>query len=106
MKSSSQNQNLEIDRKSEIIDRLTADWGGIDHPLWRHEAANKINLVIETLLCIIAMSAEDKKGTPEGAAALTALITLTGWDFDQFQENLSDVIEKVELMNSQMGGMQ
>ena len=26
--------------------------------------------------------------------------------FDQFQENLSDVLEKVELMNSQMGGMQ
>lgn len=92
-----------FDRKAKIVERLTADWGGIDHPLWRNEAASKIQFVIETLLCIIAMNDEM---TTETAAASTALLVLTEWKEEEFLENMKDVTEKVMLLNEQEGGMQ
>jgi hypothetical protein len=92
-----------FDRKAKIVERLTANWDGIDHPLWRKEAANKIQFVIETLLCIIAMS-DDM--TPESSAAAAALMVLTEWDEEEFLANMKDVTQKVMLMNEQEGGMQ
>jgi hypothetical protein len=107
MKSSFKGPNPDHFPKSKTIERLTEDWGGIDHPLWRMEIANKVAFTIETLLCIVAMSANKKKGTDEGAAALACLITLTGWDFDEFQSNLDDVMSKVDLLHAESeGGMQ
>lgn len=71
------------------------------------EAANKIAFTIETLLCIIAMSANKKRGSDEGAAALACLISLTGWDFDEFHEHLDDVMSKVDLLHTEAeGGIQ
>lgn len=103
MPSSSRKPKLAINRKTIITERLTADWGGIDHPLWRKEAADKINLAIETFLCIMAMNDD---ATPESNAAASALIFITGWNMDEFMENVNDVMEKVMLVNSQEGGMQ
>lgn len=104
MPSSSQKPTQPFNRKAAIVDRLTADWGGIDHPLWRKEAADKVQFVIEGLLCIIAMS--DGARTPEASTAIAALIILTDWDQDEFIANMDDINEKVMLMNEQEGGMQ
>lgn len=101
---SSSRKTHSFDRKAKIVERLTADWGGIDHPLWRKEAADKIQFVIEGLLCIIAMS--DGARTPEVSTAIAALIVLTDWDQDEFMANIDDINEKVMLMNEQEGGMQ
>jgi hypothetical protein len=100
---SSQNVNLPFNRKAKIVEHLTADWGGIDHPLWRNEAAEKLLLAIETFLCIIAMSDEM---TPETNAAAAAIVFITGWTEEEFNENARDVYEKVILANNQEGGMQ
>ena len=97
------NLSHQHDQKTKIIERLKRDWDGTDHPLWRHEAAEKLNFAIETLLCIIAMS---KKPTNEASAAATALIYITGWDEDEFNENVSDVLNRIMLLNEQEGGMQ
>lgn len=103
MGSSSQRVMQPFDRKAKIVERLTANWEGIDHPLWRKEAADKIQFVIETLLCIIAMNDEM---TPEAAAAGTALLVLTEWEEEEFLANMKDVTQKVMLLNEQEGGMQ
>lgn len=103
MPSSSRNRKSVLDRKTIITERLIADWGGIDHPLWRNEAAEKLQFAIETLLCIIAMNDDP---TPESNAAAAAVIYVTDWDMDEFMENVNDVMEKVMLVNSQEGGMQ
>lgn len=91
------------DPKVKILERLKRDWDGTDHPLWRSEAAEKLNFAIETLLCIIAMS---KKPTNEANAAATALIYITGWNEDEFNENVNDVLDRIMLLNEQEGGMQ
>lgn len=103
MPSSSRNRKSVLDRKTIITERLITDWGGIDHPLWRNEAAEKLQFAIETLLCIIAMNDDP---TPESNAAAAAVIYVTDWDMDEFMENVNDVMEKVMLVNSQEGGMQ
>ena len=103
MESSSQKGMAAFDRRAKIVEQLTTNWDGIDHPLWRKEAANKIQFVIETLLCIIAMNDEM---TPETSAAAAALVVLTEWDEEEFLANMKDVSQKVMLMNEQEGGMQ
>lgn len=103
MASSSRKRKSPIDRKTIITERLSADWDGFDHPLWRNEAANKLHFAIETLLCIIAMNQDP---TPESNAAAAAIIYITDWDEDEFMANVNDVMEKVMLVNSQEGGMQ
>ena len=97
------NLNHPHDQKIKILERLKRDWDGTDHPLWRSEAADKLNFAIETLLCIIAMS---KKPTNEANAAATALIYITGWNEDEFNENVNDVLDRIMLLNEQEGGMQ
>ena len=103
MPSFSQSQKSALDRKAKIVKNLTAEWDGIDHPLWRNEAAEKLQFAIETLLCIIAMN---EAPTPESNAAAAALIFITDWDEEEFLHNVNDVSEKVMLVNSQEGGMQ
>jgi hypothetical protein len=47
-----------------------------------------------------------KKPTNESNAAATALIYITEWTEDEFNENVNDVLDRIMLLNEQEGGMQ
>lgn len=97
------NLNPEKDAKMKITDQLRKDWDGTDHPLWRNEAADKLSFAVETLLCIVAMA---KKPTIEAQVAATALVYITDWTEEEFNQNVSDVMDRIVLANEQEGGMQ
>ena len=48
----------------------------------------------------------NKKATIDTQVAATALIYMTGWTEDEFNENVSDVIDRIMLANEHEGGMQ
>ena len=66
-----------------ILNLLTRDWEGIDHPLWRQELETSIHAITVMLMW---MAGYTKRPGSDAAVALLQMIT--DWDGEEFTQHM------------------